>query len=389
MAHGRPRAGAPGRDPVALRARGPAGHPAPLPVRGVPVAELPVGARPRWDPRGRHGAGQDRADHRRHAARRGPRSPAATVPGDRPHLRGGQLVGRAHALRAVAADHRADQHQGLGGQRRAGLARGADLLRPAPSRRGCLPRRRVGRRGHGRGAVREEPADQGLPRREEPEGPHPPGHHRHPHGEQPYGAVVSAVPDRTGAVPVQEALHRALPAAHRTCDGLGRPGPAALPHEAVHAAPLQGGRGPAAATQARARAGRGAQPRAPRRVRPPAAARARQDPGAAARLRQEPLHDLPVPHHAAHARPGPRPGGPRGHRGLLQAGRPLRAAPPAAAGGPPPPGVQPVHELPEDRGPAAGRGRDRLRLPGRQHPGPRRGPRHVPQREGPGVPGEP
>ncbi|WHF24832.1 SNF2-related protein [Kocuria rhizophila] len=76
------------------------------------------------------------------------------------------------------------------------------------------------------------------------------------HGEQPHGAVVAAVPRRTGAVPGPSASPT-LPAAIERAIELGRPGPATLRMRPFMLRRSKADVEPAAATQARARAGRG------------------------------------------------------------------------------------------------------------------------------------
>ena len=237
--------------PVGAQHRGPAGAgdaagarrarrdhraAAALPARGLPLAELPVGPRPRRRARRRHGAGQDAAGPGAAAAGQGRRPADRAGPGGGPHQRGRQLAGRGRPVRPRPGVHRGggDVGQGRGAAGHPGRRRrpGDHLLHPAAAGRGRVRRGDLARDAAGRGAVREEPAGQGLPGGPHRRRPVQAGHHRHADGEQPDGPVVPAVHLRPGPVPRPRGLQRAVAPAHRARH---RPRPAG--HPAPPAAP--------------------------------------------------------------------------------------------------------------------------------------------------------
>ena len=104
-----------------------------------------------------------------------------------------------------------------------------------------------------RGAVREEPPDEGPPVRAPAAGAVQAGDHRDADGEQPDGAVVAAVDHGPGAVPEPDAVPRDVRPADRARPRRRGAGPAAAPDPAARAAADQGAGGPRPASPSRSR----------------------------------------------------------------------------------------------------------------------------------------
>ena len=116
-----------------------------------------------------------------------------------------------------------------------------------------LRRHGVGGARPRRGAVREEPPDEGPPVRAPAAGAVQAGDHRHADGEQPDGAVVAALDHGPRVVPEPDPVPRDVRPADRARPRRRGAGPAAAPDPAAHAAADQGAGGPRTACASRSR----------------------------------------------------------------------------------------------------------------------------------------
>ena len=277
----------PGRRAGAVPGRAPApgrGHrdDAPLPAGGVRLARDAVRERPRGRARRRHGSGQDSADARARTARArpGPRRPA--VPRGGAHQRRRHLAQRGGPVHARPAGGDGDghvPHPRRNHDRRAREHRGRrrDVVRTVQARAPSLPGGQLGGAGARRGAEREEPRVGRLPGGARPRRPLDPRRDRHPHGEQPDGAVGADVAGRAWPAPGDAAgVQRRVPAADRARPRRRAAGRAAAPGGAADPAPDQGAGRPRPAAEDRAGARGRPRPRAPARVRRVPRARAQQ-----------------------------------------------------------------------------------------------------------------